>query len=594
MIHFRAKRKSAVNVKFLSLIFTVLFYVGATPLPSYELQYTGIPNAKIKDVIQSVSSLEKLKANPPATILGLKRRAEADASNILEGLHSLAYYDAKVDCPLNEDGTKVFINIEAGIIYPFGDFEVRYTDNPTEVIIPLEELKIKIGAPALPETILAAEELLLERLNLRGYPFASIKKRDVFADQRKKNVIVIIDVETGPLSYFGPLTISGEERTLKRFFYKKLKWVEGDLYDPRRIEKTREALELSGLFRSVNVTHPDEPVEGNLIPLKISVVEGKQRSVGFGLSYNTELGPGVTGEWEDRNFTGEGDKLSFRADIWQILQEGRLAYLIPAFKRPDQNLLWILDYRQDQTKGFTDSTFSLSAILERKLSERLRLSSGVIYKLINTRHSELNGIFNLIQIPLQLRWSNVDNLLDPSEGLTVNLKSVPSVQFLGNPFFYCSNTFTGSFYRPLTQDKRHIIAFKLMLGSIVGAGKNEIPPPERFYAGSENALRGYNYLTVSPLDRHHKPIGGRSLFIYSLELRNKIGKNFGWVAFYEIGNVYFDFYPDLNKPMLQSVGLGLRYYTPVGPLRVDAAVPLNRRPHVDAPLQVYFSIGQSF
>src|SRR5208337_1177694 len=107
---------------------------------------------------------------------------------------------------------------------------------------------------------------VLDKLNLEGFAFASIKKRDVFADQKEKNVIVCLVVETGPLTYFGPLTISGLDRVKENFFYKKLRWQEGDLYNPNKIEKTQEALELSGLFKSVNISHAEEPVDGNLMP----------------------------------------------------------------------------------------------------------------------------------------------------------------------------------------------------------------------------------------------------------------------------------------------------------------------------------------
>lgn len=148
-------------------------------------------------------------------------------------------------------------------------------------------------------------------------------------------------------------------------------------------------------------------------------------------------------------------------------------------------------------------------------------------------------------------------------------------------------------YQSLTEDKRHVFAVKLMAGSIFGASGHEIPPPERFYAGSESTLRGYRYLTVSPLKHDNKPIGGRSMLVYSMELRNRIGKDFGLVFFYDIGNVYENALPDFKEKLRQSAGLGIRYYTPIGPIRLDAAVPLNKR-HIDNNLEVYFSIGQSF
>lgn len=567
---------------------------------SYEVVFEGVEDKETLSLLQSASKLEKLKGSPPATLLGLKRRADDDMGNLIQALHSQGYYGAKANFSIDDSRSRIVIHLETGPVYPFASFNIRYLQNGEEIPsdslpcpITLEDLKVEIGAPALPETILTAEDTVLDKLNLEGFAFASIKKREVFADQNEKNVLVKMLVETGPLTYFGPLTINGLERVKEKFFCKKLRWQEGELYHPTKIGKTQEALELSGLFSSVNISHDEEPTDGNLMPLTITVMEAKQRSIGFGLNYTTSLGPGFTGEWEDRNIFGAGEKLSVRADVWQKLQEGSISYLIPDYKRQDQNLIWLLDYRHERTKSFTENAFSFSGTIERKLSEHLRFSYGGMYKRLRSQRSDFNGTFDLLKVPVQLRWSNTDSILEPTKGGTLQLKFIPSLQIFNPRFAYSINTLTGTFYQSLTKDKRHVFAVKLMAGSIFGASKHEIPPPERFYAGSESTLRGYRYLTVSPLGHHDKPLGGRSMLIYTMELRNRIGKDFGLVFFYDVGNVYESDLPDFKDGVRQDVGLGIRYYTPIGPIRLDAAVPLNKR-HIDNSLEVYFSIGQSF
>lgn len=581
-------------------IWVALFCFFISMLSAYEVIFEGVKDEELLKLIKSASQLEKLKETPPETLLGLKRRGEGDLENIIQVLHSQAYYGAQVDFSVDPNRSSVIVNIESGPVYPFAAFNIRYLQNGEEIAddslpspLCLKELKVKLGDAALPETILSAEDTLLDLLNLQGFAFASIKQRDVFADQQAKNVIVWIAVETGPLTYFGKLKISGLERVKENFFYKKLRWTQGNVYNPKEIEKTQEALELSGLFRSVNISHGESPIEGNLVPMEISVVEGKQRSIGFGLNYTTSLGPGITGEWEDRNIFGEGQKLGFRSNIWQKLQEGALSYLIPDFGRQDQNLIWLLEYQHERTKSFTENSLAFSGTIERKINEQLRISYGGMYKRLRSQRSDFNGTFDLIKIPLQLRWSNADSILEPTKGGTILFRTIPSVQIFKPQFAYCINTFTGSLYHSLTEDKRHVFAVKLMLGSIFGANQHEIPPPERFYAGSESTLRGYRYLTVSPLGCRDKPLGGRSMFIYSMELRNRIGKDFGLAFFYDIGNVYKRAYPEFSEGVRQSVGLGIRYYTPIGPIRLDIAFPLNKR-HMDHALEAYFSIGQSF
>ena len=588
------------KVNFICVVFFLFFLSFVSPLFSYQVEIKGVTCEDTLKLMKTSSQLEKLKETPPNTLIGLKRRAEADQATFLQILHSQAHYNEKVDFVITPDRTHVTLTVTPGPVYPLKSFHIRYLENGKEIEESalrcppsLCDLKVTLGEAALPETILTAEDLLLDKLNLQGYAFAAIKKRDVFADQKEKEVIVWLVVETGVLTYFGPIEVKGLERVKEQFIYNKLRWCEGDLYDPKKIEKTQEALDLSGLFRSVNIQPAKEPVDTCLLPIDITLVEAKQRSIGFGVNYNTWLGAGITGEWEDRNILGEGQKLSLRTNIWQRLQEGSITYTIPDFGRKEQNLIWLVDYHHERTKSFTERTFSVSGTIERKLTDRLRFSYGGMYKRLRSERSDFNGTFDLLKTPIQLRWSNVDSILEPTKGGIVQFKTIPSCQIFKPQFAYCINTLTGTFHQAITKDKRHIFATKVMIGSIFGANKREIPPPERFYAGSESTLRGYRYLTVSPLGRDDKPLGGRSMFIYSLEWRSRIGKNFGGVLFYDLGNVYADAFPTIGKGVLQSIGLGIRYYTPIGPIRLDLAFPLNKR-HIDNSFEAYFSIGQAF
>jgi len=582
-------------------IFIVLFLIYFD-LPAYEVKFQGVDDCKVLELVKDVSRLEKLKDSPPATLAGLRKRAESDMVNILQVFHTDGRYQAKGDYKIEENGSFILVTITPGPIYPFAAYEILYLQNGERkddlprCPITLNELNIQLGDAATPESILNAEDLILDHLNLQGYAFAKILKRDVFADLKAQNVVVKIEIETGPLTFFGPIKVNGLDRVKESFVYKKLTWHEKELYHPEKIEKTQEALDLSGLFRSVNISHAEEPIDGEYIPLTLNFIEAKQRTMGFGINFNTQLGPGISAEWEDRNILGEGQKLSFKTDLWYNWQYGSLRYLIPDYKKSNQNLIWQLNYEQGHRKAYSERAISLSAIIERRLNKRLNFSYGVMYKHLLSKRSENNGTFNLLKLPLQLKWTSTDDILDPSRGASLNLVCIPSLQFIQPQFAYAINTVTASYYKSLTQDKRFIFASKLIMGSIVGAGKHDIPPPERFYAGSQNTLRGYRFLTVSPIDkRHHdKPLGGRSMFVYSLELRSRITKEIGLVGFWDIGNVYSDSIPDFERRLLQSTGLGLRYYTPVGPLRLDIAFPLNRRKSIDNRMEIYFSIGQSF
>lgn len=588
--------------KFILFTFSLFFFHFSIAAEiKYDVEFEGETNKEITSLLQTVSQLVILKDQPPVTLIALKRRAEADIPNILEALHSTAHYEAKVKVDIDKDQHPilVIVHIELGPVYPLASFKIEpiVRSEANEIALKtifLKDLDVTLGKPALPKTILSAEKKLLRNLAEQGFPLAVIEKREVSVDVATKNVHVLLRIDTGPHVKFGEVQLSGLNKVQERFIKKKIYWQRGAFYDPCLVEGTQSSIESSGLFSSVLVTSGTDVNEQGEIPVVIEVHESKHRSIGFGASYNTQLGLGGTADWEHRNIRGCGEKLSLRTDIWEKLQRGVLLYRLPDFRCPSQDFLWILEGEREITKGFKESFFSASGIIEKKINENTQLSYGGTFKQLDSEDSNHNGSFSLLKVPFQLKWSDANNLLDPSSGHTIQIKITPTVQLRSPQFFYSIHNFTASTYFPLDLEKKTVLALKMNIGSIWGTTDKEIPPPERFYAGSENTLRGYGYLTVSPLNHKHKPIGGRSLMIYSIELRRRITEKWSLMGFYEVGNVYKDIFPRFDKKQLQSTGFGVRYHTAVGPLRLDFAFPLNRRKKLDRRFQFYLSIGQAF
>lgn len=568
---------------------------------AYEVQFQGTEDSALLCLLNNSSQLICLKDSPPKSLAALKLRIEDDIPNLLKALQSQAYYHANVDPSIDDSQCPLVITltITPGPLYPFASFKIMpATDTPLcafplNSILP-EDLGIEIGCAALPAKIIAAEDKLISFLAREGYPLTKITEREVLADQTAKSISVILHVDTGPLATFGKTTVTGTEDILPAFFAKKIAWCEGAYYSPNDVAKTLSALETSGLFSSINISHAESAEPDGSLPINILVKEARHRSIAFGVGYATDLGPGVSGEWEHRNIRGLGEKLRIVANIWQIKQEGYIRYIKPDFGRPRQDLIWQAEVVHEITKGFRESAFNLSGTIERQINDRLRISYGGLFSRLRNSHSNNNRNFNLLKIPLQLMWINTDSLLDPKRGLSLHFRTTPAAQVLSPTFGYCTHLLSTTAYQPLDSRQRFVLAAKSTLGSIWGASDHRLPPSERFYAGSDTLLRGYRYMTVSPIGFDHKPIGGRSLMVFSLEARMRIRDPFGIVLFYDIGNVYRSSIPQFQHKQLQSVGVGLRYHTPVGPLRLDLAFPLNRRPHLDNAFQLYFSIGQSF
>lgn len=587
---------------FFLILFLFSFYsFESQALDAYDVQIYGNASPQLLVLLESASQLIHLRESCPSTMAGLKSRAEADIENLLKVLHSQAFYNAgiKMEYESFNNMPLVIVEIDTGPVYPLANFIIRINAQLEESYafpydaIPLDSIGVEPGSAATPKSILDAEEKVLILLESWGYPLATIAKREVIADQSTQSISVTLAVDSGPHTFFGPTIIKGKGWTRQLFFEKKIAWHEGECYNPAKIEITQSALEASGLFSSISISHADNLNDEGLLPMEIEVMEGKHRSIGWGLTYNTQWGPGVTADWENRNKYGGGEKLSFDTDIWAESQEARLSYMIPDYKCPRQDWLWLAEFQHEKTKGYTDIYFSLSSIVENQVNANTRLSYGSTYKWLHDLRSDTNGVYNLFKVPLALRWSSANSILEPTFGSTIQLKLTPTAELLGKRFAYCITTFIASHYYPLSSTDEWILATKFTIGSIFGSGRRTIPSSERFYEGSENTLRGYQYQTVSPL-KDNKPIGGRSMLIYSAELRVRATESFGWVFFSDIGNVYSEIFPQFDHKVLKSLGFGFRYHTPVGPLRFDFAVPLNRRHGLDKRFQVYLSIGQAF
>ncbi len=208
--------------------------------------------------------------------------------------------------------------------------------------------------------------------------------------------------------------------------------------------------------------------------------------------------------------------------------------------------------------------------------------------------SPQNGNYWLLEVPLYVRYSTANDLLNPTKGFTIEWTATPSADLSMIKRPYLINQFSESTYLALDKNGAVVIAQQLTLGSIWSPSLHATPLSKRYFGGSDEDLRGYRYRTVSPLNHDDKPIGGRSAIYFTLETRFRITKSIGLVPFLDIGHVEKDVYPHLHGKWLKSTGLGLRYFSFMGPFRCDIAFPLDRRKKIDPVYRILVSIGQTF
>lgn len=581
----------------------------------YKVRFNGTPNNKVLERLELSSTLTSLQEHPPSSLTALKQRAQNDLPRVIEILQSYGYYNAEASLRYEQERRKqieVIVDLVPGPLFKLRDFNIisladkpgfdaaehdDFAPDPDYDLskITLEELEIGIGMPARAVYVLDAQKLLIEQLERDAHPFAKIEEAVNIVDREKQSLSVTVFVNTGPAARFGAVSWSGLEEVDLEAVQRKLEWDEDQPFDRDLVRESWSNLSHSGLFAAVNISYPEPPDETGRLPIQITLKERKHRTIGLGVTYGTEQQVGGILEWEHRNFRGMGERVRAELELNFLEQRGRISYRKPDIWARHQDLRFYLEGLHENPEAYDVRKYSAELSLERRFGETLDVSGGIGFVRESTRDAASgNGTEHLLTLPISIYYRTIENPLNPTHGLALRYGLTPHISLSDSGLNFTRQLASCAYYQPLIQKEALIWANKLTLGSIAGAARARIPPADLFNAGSDRLLRGYKYKTVSPLSDKNKPLGGRSLWVYSTELRGRWNEDWGAVTFFDIGNVTSDPWPHFGDGALKSVGAGLRYYTDFGPLRVDVAVPLDRRKKVDNKWEVYASFGQAF
>ena len=598
-----------------SLVFPFLSYGDEI---SYQPKIQGVEDDEVRDALKASSNLFQLKKKPLSSSLSLIFRAREDEKRLLKVLKSFGFYSGKVRIEIegqsvqsnlpgglhDKETLKVVINIKTGPVYTLDRIQITGLDRPDLKEMPVE---LKPGDPALGRSILDAGRKLMARIKLAGYPFVRLSKRKLWVDHRKKTMNVLLEMDPGLVASLGKVSIDGLNKVKEKFILNRVPWREGDDYDPRILEKFRSDLSGLGVFSSIKLNIPDVADRENekvssplLLPVELDVEEKKPRFFGFGGDFSTNQGIGLNAFWGHRNFFGEADKLKIKGRLARIGenklknidQKLGLDFLKSDFLSRHQELLFSAELGNVHPDAFVRKSISSAVGLKRSLNKTISVNGGVKWEFSSIEDAASKKEFSLLGFPFGLNHDTTRNLLDPQSGFRNELLVTPYATLTGSGGEFTKFKVGSQGYYKAVDDGSVVLAGRVLLGNIVGTATNKIAADKRFFAGGGGSVRGYQFQNVGPLDSENKPVGGRSLIEVGVEARFR-HKNFGLVPFIDGGNVFDSQYPKFNENLQWGAGLGVRYYSKIGPLRLDLAVPLNRRKN-DDPVAFYISIGQSF
>jgi translocation and assembly module TamA len=589
---------------------------AADPQP-YSVMIEPSVSSEIDRLLNSSSLLITLRDSAPVPPFGLIARANGDVQRLSSVLNSFGYYDPAITITIEgralddpalptfleqvPQGTAVNVQvaIEEGRLYRLRRISLEGT-------IPRaaeQAFGLSPGEPAIGANVAAARDRLLTALQEDGYALATVSEPIAYADDQAAAIDVQFRVETGPQVDIGPINFQGLERVNESFARVALPLSEGERYSPSRIETARRELLATGVFSSVTVRAANQVSPDGRIALMIEVQERPLRVVNLGGAYSTDLGISVSASWTHRNLFGNAEQLILSAagtGLWgnatdDVGYQFSARFIKPAFLRRDQTGEFGVNAVKQDLKAYRQTAETIGASLRRKFSPRWMGSVGLTITRDDVSQKDVSRIYQLFALPITASYDSTgltNPLLDPTNGMRASLIVTPTQAFGAQSLTFAILQASASTYFDLSGNGRSVLALRGIIGSALGASNFDLPPDQRLYAGGSGTVRGYRYQSIGPLFPDGDPIGGTAVDAATVELRQRVFGNFGIVAFVDAGQASDEGVP-FTGTLRIGAGTGLRYYTPIGVVRADFAIPLNRPPGGDT-FGIYIGLGQAF
>lgn len=615
--------------------FALLFAVAALGSPAnaadpqtYRLDIASVGNGDFDATLKATSELRSLRKTAPVSPFGLIARARSDIDRLTTTLESYGYYQCKIAIQINGmtlsnpalaealnalpkgSDARVAISFTLGPLYHLRRIEID-GDLPEGV---RSTLKLNSGDPAVADTVLAAGARLANALQERGYAFARVDPPIAEEAADEAALDLRFHVEAGSKVNIGDIRIEGLQRVHEKVLRARLLLRTGDPYSPAALERARRDLLLLGVFTQVSLQIGTAPDAFGGVPITFKVRERKRHTIGVDAAFSSDLGGSGGVTWGDRNVFGNAEQLSITAhvinlggsDATGVGYDTNAKYVMPDFGHRDQSLQFTVGALKQSLQAYDQTARTSSVTLNRKISSSWSVSAGVATTDEQIIQEASTHYYTLVALPMNVAYDSTNlasPLEDPRRGIRASLTLTPTVA-IGNPdaTFIISQVKLAGFFDldhlfP-TDPGRSVLAARVLAGLAQGAGEYSLPPDQRFYAGGSGTIRGYRYQSVGPqfpittLFPNPTPIGGSAITAGSVEFRQRFGTNFGAAIFMDAGQVSATL-KGLPGESRVGAGAGLRYYTPIGPIRLDLAAPAPRRPGDDA-LEFYIGLGQAF
>ncbi|WP_245776342.1 autotransporter assembly complex protein TamA [Thalassovita taeanensis] len=585
--------------------------LGVSALPAHALDSLDITlrnsdNTSLRTRLRLASLLRTADKEGVTDPQDLFATALADYQRLLETLYAYGYYSGVINIRLDgqeaalipplsppKQISRIDVSIDPGP--PFVFATARIAPLAPGTTLPPEFAR---GQRARSSVVLDSVQTAVTGWREAGYAKATPGARTLTADHAARTLSAQIAILPGPQVRFGRLIPAGTSAVRARRIHRIAGLPEGEVFSPQEIDKAATRLRRTGTFRSVDVTEAKTLGPDNTMDITAAVVDEKRHRFGAGAEISNVEGLALSGFWMHRNLLGGAERLRVEGSASGIGgTTGGIDYALGTrFERPavfgaDTKFFAHLDLEVLDEPDFKSNEATAGVGATRIFSDHLEGDLEIALTYSETEDAFGKRRFTLLTFPTALRWDLRDNILNPTRGHYINANVTP--------FFGLSGEDTGGqikfdsrIYRSLGSNDRFVVAGRVQLGSVVGPALADAPPTYLFHSGGGGTVRGQPYQSLGVDLGGGTTAGGRSFVGLSGELRARMTDTISLVGFADAGYIGAESFYDGSGEWHSGAGLGLRYDTVVGPVRLDIAAPLSGS--TGEGVQVYVGIGQAF
>ncbi len=512
--------------------------------------------------------------------LGAEQQAEKAAQ-------ALGYYQAQIDSEIQDgENPRLVIKVLPGEPIRLRNVVVR-VEGPAASLkafkVPQSDA-LKAGAVLNHGHYEDAKRLIQNQASRYGFFSGRFTSQRLAIDPRAGVADIELVYDSGPRYSLGKVMFSGDSPFDEDLLKRMVPFKENTPYDSQLIAELNQAMQASGYFEGVRVDAAPTAAVGQVIPVTVQLETRKPRTMGLGLGFSTDVGVRGKANWTRHWANAQGHSYGFESELSAPRQNVGLWYDVPLDPPLTDKLRFAGGYQYEEIAG----TDSLSKLLTVGPEWHSKLPSGwervisLKWQREEYRLGDDSGLSTLLMPGISYSYLRSDDRIDPHKGYRLQFDAQVAKEGLGSD----ANLVRGNVLLKglTTVAQNHRFLGRVQFGGNFTDGYTSIPPSLRFFAGGDQSVRGYDYQTLSPTNSDGDRIGGRYMVAGSVEYQYSIAEKWRLATFVDQGNSF----NNLDLPSLKTgVGFGVRWVSPVGPLRLDLAHPLDD----DGGVRLHFSMG---